>query len=165
MDAKQLFGKSCPGRRLPIMLLEEKACNISSAVAQQYAEEVCFGRVWPRDDIVRKQRRTFNVAKLIASNRPAQSRHHLEGAITSGCEGEEHRGSLQDAACSGSLAAGEAVLDRRIAKVACRSERRRLPDSPISSRGKANACCPCLPENPKCSSGRPRHRNPLQPRR
>ena len=63
--------------------------NHFNAVFQDYAEDVCFGQVWARKGIDRKQRSILNIAMLTALNRPAQLRSHLNGAITNGCTVDE----------------------------------------------------------------------------
>lgn len=99
MDAKEI------GRKVIVELMgaeflaaKDKARNDFNAVIQEYAEEVCFGRVWSRDGIDRKLRSILNVAMLTALNRPAQLRSHLEGALTNGCTVEELREILLQAA-------------------------------------------------------------------
>ena len=62
-----------------------------SATIQDYADEVCFGTVWSRPGIDRKQRSILNIAMLVALNRIPQLRTHIEGAINNGCTVEELR--------------------------------------------------------------------------
>jgi 4-carboxymuconolactone decarboxylase len=88
---------------------KDKKRNTFNAVIQEYSEEVCFGRVWAREGIDRKLRSILNIAMLTALNRPAQLRHHLEGALTNGCTVEEIQEILLQAAVyCGLPAAGEA---------------------------------------------------------
>jgi 4-carboxymuconolactone decarboxylase len=72
--------------------------NPFNAVLQDYSDAVCFGRVWSREGINRKQRSIINVAMLTALNRPAQLRTHLEGALNNGCTVEEIQEILLQAA-------------------------------------------------------------------
>jgi 4-carboxymuconolactone decarboxylase len=65
--------------------------NEFNATIQDYSDEVCFGLVWSRPGIDRKQRSILNIAMLVALNRPAQLRTHIEGAINNGCTMEELR--------------------------------------------------------------------------
>jgi 4-carboxymuconolactone decarboxylase len=58
--------------------------NSFNDVLQEYAEEVCFGRVWARDGIDRKTRSIVNIAALTAMGRPAQLASHVQGAINNG---------------------------------------------------------------------------------
>lgn len=76
---------------------------------QIYSEEVCFGRIWAREGIDRKLRSILNVAMLTALNRPAQLKHHIEGALTNGTTAEELKEILlQVAVYCGLPAAGDA---------------------------------------------------------
>lgn len=77
---------------------KDKTRNEFNVDIQEYAEEVCFGRVWARDGIDRKLRSILNVAMLTALNRPAQLRSHVEGALTNGCTVDELREILLQAA-------------------------------------------------------------------
>ena len=98
MPRTQTSGSSAPqdakevGRRIMSELMgpdflprKDKTRNEFNAVLHSYSEEVCFGRVWSREGIDRKQRSIINVAVLVALNRPNQLRTHLEGALNNGC--------------------------------------------------------------------------------
>ena len=86
-----------------------KTTNSFNAVLQEYSEEVCFGRIWSREGIDRKQRSILNIAMLTALNRPAQLGRHVEGALNNGCTVEELREILlQTAVYCGLPAAAEA---------------------------------------------------------
>jgi 4-carboxymuconolactone decarboxylase len=88
---------------------KDRRRNSFNEPIQAYSEEVCFGRIWSRDGIDRKQRSIINVAMLTALNRPAQLAHHIEGAMTNGCTvGEIQEILLQAAVYCGLPAAGEA---------------------------------------------------------
>ena len=83
--------------------------NAFNQALQDYSEEVCFGRIWARDGLDRKQRSIINIAMLTALNRPAQLAHHVEGAVTNGCTvAEIQEILLQAAVYCGLPAAGEA---------------------------------------------------------
>ncbi|MCY1261886.1 4-carboxymuconolactone decarboxylase [compost metagenome] len=99
MDTKEI-GRKVIGELMGAEFLaaKDKTRNEFNAVIQEYAEEVCFGRVWARDGIDRKLRSILNVAMLTALNRPAQLRSHVEGALTNGCTVEELREILLQAA-------------------------------------------------------------------
>jgi len=77
---------------------KDKKRNAFNSVIQDYSEEVCFGRVWSREGIDRKQRSILNVAMLTALNRPAQLRNHLDGALNNGCTVDELQEILLQAA-------------------------------------------------------------------
>ena len=88
---------------------KDKKKNSFTAVLNDYSEEVCFGRIWARPGIDRKQRSILNIAMLTALNRPAQLRNHVEGALNKGVTVEELREILlQTAVYCGLPAAGEA---------------------------------------------------------
>ncbi|MEX5710869.1 carboxymuconolactone decarboxylase family protein [Parafrankia sp. FMc6] len=88
---------------------KDKKRNSFNEVIQDYSEEVCFGRIWSREGIDRKQRSIINVAMLTALNRPAQLAHHIEGAMTNGATvAEIQEILLQTAVYCGLPAAGEA---------------------------------------------------------
>lgn len=63
--------------------------NGFNEAVQDYADEVCFGIVWSRPGIDRKQRSILNIAMLVALGRPNQLRTHIEGAINNGCTMDE----------------------------------------------------------------------------
>jgi 4-carboxymuconolactone decarboxylase len=99
MDTQQIGRKVLTELMGPDYLeRKEKTRNAFNGVLQDYAEEVCFGRVWSRPGIDRKLRSILNVAMLTALNRPNQLRNHLEGALNNGCTMEELREILLHAA-------------------------------------------------------------------
>ncbi len=77
---------------------KDQRLNEFNAPIHDYADEVCFGRIWAREGIDRKQRSILNIAMLTALNRPTQLRSHLEGALNNGCSMEEIREILLQAA-------------------------------------------------------------------
>jgi len=88
---------------------KDKKRNAFNSVLNDYSEEVCFGRIWARPGIDHKTRSILNMAMLTALNRPAQLKHHVEGAINNGCTMEEIREILlHSAVYCGLPAAGEA---------------------------------------------------------
>ena len=104
------------GRRVLTELMgaeyvEKKAQNRNAFndVLQDYAEEVCFGRIWGREGLDRKQRSIINIAMLTALGRPAQLANHVEGALNNGCTvGEIQEILLQSAVYCGLPAATDA---------------------------------------------------------
>lgn len=88
---------------------KDKKKNAFNGAIHEYSEEVCFGGIWSRPGLDRKQRSMLNLAMLTALNRPTQLAHHVEGAITNGCTMEEIREALLQAAVyCGLPSAGEA---------------------------------------------------------
>jgi 4-carboxymuconolactone decarboxylase len=96
-----------------------QARNEFNDVLQDYAEEVCFGRVWAREGLDRKQRSIINIAMLTALGRPAQLANHVDGALTNGCTPAEIKEILlQSAVYCGLPAATDAF---RVAEGVLRS--------------------------------------------
>lgn len=80
------------------MATRKTKINSFNSVLHDYIEEVCFGRVWAREGIDRKQRSILNVAMLTALNRPNQLRNHIDGALNNGCTVDELKEILLHAA-------------------------------------------------------------------
>lgn len=85
-----------------------------TATIQDYSDEVCFGTVWSRPGIDRKQRSILNIAMLVALGRPNQLKTHIEGALNHGCTVEELREILLHTAVYAGLPA--AVEGFRVAE-------------------------------------------------
>ena len=98
---------------------DEKRNDFSAAV-QDYSDEVCFGTVWSRPGIDRKQRSILNIAMLVALNRPNQLRSHVEGAINNGTSMEELREIILHCAVYAGLPA--AVEGFRVAEEVLRAK-------------------------------------------
>jgi 4-carboxymuconolactone decarboxylase len=94
--------------------------NAFSAVIQDYSDEVCFGTIWSRPGIDRKQRSILNIVMLVALGRPAQLRTHVEGALNHGCTVEELREILLHTAVYAGLPA--AVEGFKVAEDVLRSK-------------------------------------------
>ncbi|XVV10191.1 carboxymuconolactone decarboxylase family protein [Actinoplanes sp. CA-131856] len=126
MNANEIATSRETGRRILGELMGEEyiakkdqSRNGFNDALQDYSEEVCFGRIWAREGLDRKQRSIINIAMLTALNRPAQLAHHVEGAMTNGCTVEEIKEILLQAAVyCGLPAAGEAF---RVAEGVLRS--------------------------------------------
>lgn len=103
MDAKETGQKIIAEMLGPNYLVDRaKKRNDFNAVLHDYIDEVCFGRIWSRSAIDRKQRSILNVAMLTALNRPNQLRTHVEGALNNGCSVEE----LQEVLLQGAVYCG-----------------------------------------------------------
>jgi 4-carboxymuconolactone decarboxylase len=74
MDTKEV-GRQIQRELMGPDFVETKAKkrNAFNSVIHEFSEEVCFGRVWAREGIDRKQRSILNVALLTALNRPSSS--------------------------------------------------------------------------------------------
>ena len=69
----------------------DKNRNAFNSLIQDYSDDVCFGTVWSRPGIDRKQRSILNIAMLVVLNRVPQLRTHIEGALNNGCTVDELR--------------------------------------------------------------------------
>jgi 4-carboxymuconolactone decarboxylase len=56
---------------------------------QELVTEYCWGKVWGREGIDRKQRSMLNLAMISVLNRPHELQAHVRGAITNGVTPEE----------------------------------------------------------------------------
>lgn len=83
--------------------------NSFSGALDDYAEEVCYGRIWGRGGLDFKTRSMITIAVLAVLNRSNSLRLHVDAAITNGCSIEELREILlQSAVYVGLPAAGDA---------------------------------------------------------
>ena len=75
---------------------------------QQYITEVCWGGIWGRQGLAKRDRSLINLAMLTALNRPQELRGHVRGAINNGVTVEEIKEvMLQTAVYCGAPAAQE----------------------------------------------------------
>jgi 4-carboxymuconolactone decarboxylase len=72
--------------------------NSWNATVQEYSDEVCFGMVWSRPGLARKNRSMLNIAMLTALGRLNQLKSHLEVGLNNGVTVEEIREILLQAA-------------------------------------------------------------------
>ena|SRR5690554_5161361 len=56
---------------------------------QQLVTEYCWGEIWTRPGLERKQRSLINLAMITALNRPHELKLHVQGALNNGCTEEE----------------------------------------------------------------------------
>ncbi|GAA0369764.1 4-carboxymuconolactone decarboxylase [Bacillus horti] len=56
---------------------------------QQLVTEYCWGEIWTRPGLEKKQRSLINLALLTALNKPHEFKLHLRGALRNGCTKEE----------------------------------------------------------------------------
>jgi 4-carboxymuconolactone decarboxylase len=87
--------------------LERRAATRTSfsATIQDYSDEVCFGTVWSRPGIDRKQRSIVTIASLVSLGRFTPLRTHVEAALNNGCTVEELREILVQVAVYAGLPA------------------------------------------------------------
>jgi 4-carboxymuconolactone decarboxylase len=69
----------------------EKSRNSFNSLLRDYSDAVCYGQIWSRDGLTRKQRSMIVIGQLVALNRPDLLRGHLEGALNIGCTVDEIR--------------------------------------------------------------------------
>jgi 4-carboxymuconolactone decarboxylase len=62
-----------------------------TAPLQEYLTEHAWGAVWVREGLSLKMRSMLNLAILTATNRPAELKLHLKGALNNGVTKEEIR--------------------------------------------------------------------------
>jgi 4-carboxymuconolactone decarboxylase len=65
---------------------------------QEFVTEHCWGAVWSRPGLARKERSLVNLGMLTALNRSHELRVHVRGAIRNGCTPEEIQEVLLQAA-------------------------------------------------------------------
>jgi 4-carboxymuconolactone decarboxylase len=65
---------------------------------QEFVTEHCWGAVWSRPGLGRKERSLVNLGMLTALNRSHELRVHVRGAIRNGCTPEEIQEVLLQAA-------------------------------------------------------------------
>lgn len=60
--------------------------NAFNAPLQEFVTDYCWGRLWGRPGLDRKQRSIINLAMIAALNRPHELRAHIRGAINNGLQ-------------------------------------------------------------------------------
>jgi len=58
---------------------------------QELVTEYCWGAVWGREGLSKKERSLLNLAMLSALNRPHELKVHVKGALTNGVTREQIR--------------------------------------------------------------------------
>ncbi|MEQ1758783.1 MAG: carboxymuconolactone decarboxylase family protein [Vicinamibacterales bacterium] len=83
---------------------------------QELSTEYCWGHVWGREGLTRKQRSMINLAMISALNRPHELKLHVKGALVNGVTREEIREILLQVAIYCGIPAG--IDSFRLAKEA-----------------------------------------------
>ena len=83
---------------------------------QELVTKYCWGEVWGRQTLSRRDRSLLNIAMLSALNRPHELKLHVKGALTNGVSRDEIREVLMQVAIYCGVPA--AVDSTRIAKEA-----------------------------------------------
>ena len=73
---------------------------------QELSTEYCWGAVWGREGLTRKERSLINLAMISALNRPNELKIHVQGAIRNGVTREEIREVLLQATIYAGVPAG-----------------------------------------------------------
>lgn len=73
---------------------------------QTLVTEYCWGEVWGRESLSRKQKSLNNLCMLAALNRPHELETHVRGALRNGCSVEEIRDTLLQATIYAGVPAG-----------------------------------------------------------
>lgn len=132
------------GRQVRAEVLGEKHVERSLANAsefnrpiQELVTEYCWGIVWSRPGLGRRERSLVNVGMLTALNRPHELGIHVRGALRNGCTaGEIQEVLLQAAIYCGVPAAMEAF---RVAEAAISAaEAEYDPQPPAADDGTGN---------------------------
>ena len=90
---------------------------------QELVTKYCWGEVWGRPGISRKERSFINLAMLTALNRPHEIKIHVRGALNNGCsEAEIMEVLLQTMIYCGVPAAMDAFRVARATLEECRQE-------------------------------------------
>jgi 4-carboxymuconolactone decarboxylase len=83
---------------------------------QELSTEYCWGHVWGREGLSRRDRSMINLAMISALNRPHELKLHVKGALTNGVSREEIREILLQVAIYCGIPAG--IDSFRLAKEA-----------------------------------------------
>jgi 4-carboxymuconolactone decarboxylase len=73
---------------------------------QELVTEYCWGAVWGREGLSRRDRSMINLAMISALNRPHELRMHLGGALRNGLSRDEIREILMQVAIYAGVPAG-----------------------------------------------------------
>ena len=82
------------------------AADDFSRPMQELATEYCWGRVWSRPGLARRDRSLINLAMLALLNRPHELKLHVKGALTNGVTRDEIREVFLQVVIYGGLPAG-----------------------------------------------------------
>jgi 4-carboxymuconolactone decarboxylase len=73
---------------------------------QEFVTEYCWGAIWSRPGLGRRERSLLNLAMLAALNRSHELGVHVRGAVNNGCTVEEIQETLLQAATYSGVPAG-----------------------------------------------------------
>lgn len=76
----------------------DRSTNSFNAPLRSYSERVCFGDVWDRPGLQRKERSLILLGVLTALNRPHELKMHVRAAVNNGLTVEEIQEALYQTA-------------------------------------------------------------------
>ena len=82
------------------------AADEFSMAMQDLTTRYCWGDIWMRPGLDRKQRSIINLAMIAALNRPHELKLHVRGALTNGLTKEEIREVFMQVAVYAGIPAG-----------------------------------------------------------
>jgi 4-carboxymuconolactone decarboxylase len=83
-----------------------KSADDFSRPLQELVTEFCWGAVWTREGLTRKERSMLNLAMLTALNRPHELKMHVQGALRNGVTPVQIREVLLQATIYAGVPAG-----------------------------------------------------------
>ena len=109
--------------------------DLFTAPLQELVTEYCWGEVWTRPVLSRRDRSLLNLAMLTALNRPHELRLHTRGAVANGVSREEIQEALLQATIYAGVPAGVDAF--RVAREVL-EELEGDPDGADAARGAAS---------------------------
>jgi 4-carboxymuconolactone decarboxylase len=73
---------------------------------QELSTEYCWGKVWSRDGLSRRDRSLLNIGMISALNRPHELKLHIKAALTNGLTRDEIREAMLQIAIYCGMPAG-----------------------------------------------------------
>ena len=102
MSDESLFDKGLANRKAVLGAAHVErslaAADEFNMPIQQLVTEYCWGAVWGRDDLTRKERSLINIAMLTALNRSHELKVHVQGGLRNGLTTDQIRGVLMQTA-------------------------------------------------------------------
>jgi 4-carboxymuconolactone decarboxylase len=107
---KELFDKGLEVRRAVVgedyVDRSLKSADEFSMPMQELVTEFCWGEVWTRPGLARRDRSILNLGMIAALNRPEELKLHVRGAIRNGVTKDEIRECLLQVAVYCGMPAG-----------------------------------------------------------
>ena len=107
---KELFDKGLAVRRAVVgesyVDKSLKAADDFSMPMQELVTEFCWGEVWTRPGLARRDRSILNIGMIAALNKPEELALHIRGAVNNGVTKDEIRECLLQVAVYCGMPAG-----------------------------------------------------------